>query len=395
MPKHLANKLTSMRSKVVSIVGTIALSLSSITYAATIIPSAPQINAKGFILIDYTTGKVIAEGNADSQLAPASLTKMMTSYIIGKEIEAGNISKDDNVVISETAWAKNFPDSSKMFIEVGTEVSVDLLNQGIIVASGNDACVAMAEHIAGSESAFADLMNAHAEQLGMSSSFFENSHGLHSSEHFTTPRDMATLATALIRDVPEEYALYKQKSFTYNNIKQYNRNSLLWDKNMSVDGLKTGHTSQAGYSLVTSATKGGMRLITVVMGTESERARAVESKKLLNYGFRFFETYTPYKAGEKFVSNRVWMGDKKEVELGILVDTPITIPRGQRKNLEANFELDQQLTAPLAKGSVVGKVFLQLDGEDIAQYPLVTLSEVNEGSMFSRLVDYVKLQFAN
>jgi len=395
MPKHLANKLTSMRSKVVGFVGTIALSLSSITYAATIIPSAPQINAKGFILIDYTTGKVIAEGNADSQLAPASLTKMMTSYIIGKEIEAGNISKDDNVVISETAWAKNFPDSSKMFIEVGTEVSVDLLNQGIIVASGNDACVAMAEHIAGSESAFADLMNAHAEQLGMSSSFFENSHGLHSSEHFTTPRDMATLATALIRDVPEEYALYKQKSFTYNNIKQYNRNSLLWDKNMSVDGLKTGHTSQAGYSLVTSATKGGMRLITVVMGTESERARAVESKKLLNYGFRFFETYTPYKAGEKFVSNRVWMGDKKEVELGILVDTPITIPRGQRKNLEANFELDQQLTAPLAKGSVVGKVFLQLDGEDIAQYPLVTLSEVNEGSMFSRLVDYVKLQFAN
>jgi len=372
-----------------------ALTFSSLTHALTIIPDAPKINAKGFILVDFTTGKVIAEGNADMQLAPASLTKIMTSYIIGKELENGNISNDDKVMISENAWAKNFPDSSKMFIEVGTEVSVDLLNQGIIVASGNDACVAMAEHIAGSESAFADLMNAHAEQLGMSSSFFENSHGLDSSSHMTTPRDMATLASALIREVPKEYALYKQKSFTYNNIKQYNRNSLLWDKSLNVDGMKTGHTSNAGYSLVTSATKGDMRLVTVVMGTKSERARKVESKKLLNYGFRFFETFTPYKAGEKFASNRIWMGDKPEIDLGILTDTPITIPRGQRKNLKANFKLDKQLTAPITKGEVVGKLFLQLDGEDIAQYPLVTLEEVNEGSIFSRLMDYVKLQFAN
>ena len=371
-----------------------ALTLSSLSHAITIIPDAPKINAKGFILVDFTTGKVIAEGNADMQLAPASLTKMMTSYIIGKELENGNISNDDQVMISENAWAKNFPDSSKMFIEVGTEVSVSLLNQGIIVTSGNDACVAMAEHIAGSESAFADLMNAHAEQLGMSSSFFENSHGLDSSSHMTTPRDMAVLASALIRDVPEEYALYKQKSFTYNNIKQYNRNSLLWDKSLNVDGIKTGHTSNAGYSLVTSATKGDMRLVTVVMGTKSERARKVESKKLLNYGFRFFETFTPYKAGEKFATNRIWMGDKEQVDLGIVVDTPITIPRGQRKNLKANFELDQQLTAPIAKGTVVGKLFLQLDGEDIAQYPLVTLQEVNEGSFFSKIMDYIKLFFA-
>lgn len=395
----MAKLLNASAKKMASYVGGFffcaSMTLSPIAKAASIIPDAPQINAKGFILVDYTTGKVIAEGNADSQLAPASLTKMMTSYIIGKEIENGNISNTDKVTISENAWAKNFPDSSKMFIEVGTEVSVDELNRGIIIASGNDACVAMAEHIAGSESAFADLMNAHAEQLGMSSSYFENSHGLDSSEHMTTPRDMATLASAIIREVPEEYALYKIKSFTYNNIKQYNRNSLLWDKSLNVDGMKTGHTSNAGYSLVTSATKGNMRLVTVVMGTESERARKVESKKLLNYGFRFFETYNPYKAGEKFVSNRVWMGDKKNVDLGILTDTPITIPRGQRKNLKANFELNQQLTAPIAKGTVVGKLFLQLDGEDIAQYPLVTLQEVNEGSMFSRLVDYVKLQFVD
>jgi len=393
---NISNKLcTVLASTLSSILFSTTLTLTPIAHAISVIPDAPQINAKGFILIDHTTGKVIAEGNADAQLAPASLTKMMTSYIIGKELENGNIKNDDLVMISENAWAKNFPDSSKMFIEVGTEVSVNLLNQGIIVASGNDACVAMAEHIAGSESAFADLMNAHAEQLGMSSSFFENSHGLDSTEHMTTPRDMATLARAIIREVPEEYAIYKQKSFTYNKIKQYNRNSLLWDKSLNVDGMKTGHTSNAGYSLVTSATKGNMRLVTVVMGTASERARKVESKKLLNYGFRFFETITPYKAGEKFVSNRVWMGDRETVDLGISLDTPITIPRGQKKNLKANFELNQQLTAPLAKGTVVGTLFLQLDGKDVAKYPLVTLNEVNEGSLFSRLVDYVKLQFAN
>jgi D-alanyl-D-alanine carboxypeptidase (penicillin-binding protein 5/6) len=390
---------TSFKTSFMTLISSALLSasfvISPLAQAITIIPDAPKINAKGFILIDFTTGKVIAEGNADTQLAPASLTKIMTSYIIGKELENGNVNNSDKVMISENAWAKNFPDSSKMFIEVGTEVSVNLLNQGIIVASGNDACVAMAEHIAGSESAFADLMNAHAEQLGMSSSFFENSHGLDSTSHMTTPRDMATLAIALIRDVPEEYAIYKQKSFTYNNIKQYNRNTLLWDKSLNVDGMKTGHTSNAGYSLVTSATKNDMRLVTVVMGTESERARKVESKKLLNYGFRFFETITPYKAGEKFVANRIWMGDKENVNLGVVTDTPITIPRGQRDKLNANIELNQTLKAPLAKGSLVGTLFLQLDGNDIAQYPLVTLEEVNEGSLFSRLVDYVKLQFVN
>jgi D-alanyl-D-alanine carboxypeptidase (penicillin-binding protein 5/6) len=399
MPNIVKNSKKEVLQKIKTLVSISlvsgVLALSPLANALTIIPDAPQINAKGYILIDYTTGKVIAETNADTLLAPASLTKMMTSYIIGKELENGNISNTDKVLISENAWAKNFPDSSKMFIEVGTEVSVDLLNQGIIVASGNDACVAMAEHIAGSESAFADLMNAHAEQLGMSSSFFENSHGLDSTSHMTTPRDMATLATAIIRDVPEEYALYKQKSFTYNNIKQYNRNSLLWDKSLNVDGMKTGHTSNAGYSLVTSATKGDMRLVTVVMGTASERERKVESKKLLNYGFRFFETFTPYTAGEKFASNRIWMGDKEQVDLGILVDTPITIPRGQRKNLKANIELNQQLEAPLAKGAVVGALFLQLDGEDVSSYPLVALEEVNKGSWFSQLIDYIKLFFAS
>ncbi|WP_462157765.1 serine hydrolase [Pseudoalteromonas sp. GB56] len=359
---------------------------------AQIIPTPPEINAKGYFLVDFTTGKVITEGEADTKLAPASLTKMMTSYVIGTEIAAGNISPTDMVTVSENAWAKNFPESSKMFIEVGKQVSVEDLNRGIIIQSGNDACVAMAEHIAGSESAFADLMNAHAEKLGMANSHFINSHGLDTNEHYTTPRDMATLGAALIRDVPDEYALYKEKDFTYNGIKQFNRNSLLWDQGLEVDGIKTGHTSEAGYSLVSSATKGDMRLIAVVMGTTSERARKVESKKLLNYGFRFFETVTPYKAGDKFADQRIWMGDKENVSLGILQDTPITIPRGQQKNLEANFELDTTLEAPIEKGTKVGTLYLRLAGEDIASYPLVTLESVQEGGFFSKIYDYLRLQ---
>ena len=361
-------------------------------FAAVVIPPAPNVSAKGFILMDYQTGKVIAEQNADIQIPPASLTKMMTSYVIGVELANGNIKETDMVTISENAWAKNFPDSSKMFIEVGKQISVADLNRGIIVQSGNDACVAMAEHIAGSEDAFASMMNMHAEKLGMTSTYFVNSHGLHDAQHFTTPRDMAILSAALIRDVPEEYAIYAEKEFTFNDIKQYNRNGLLWDKSLNVDGIKTGHTSDAGYSLITSAYQGDMRLISVVMGTDSERARKVENKKLLKYGFRFFETITPYKAGDSFVSHRIFMGDKETVDLGILQDTPINIPRGQSKKLEANFKLDKNLQAPIAMGEVVGKLYLQIEGEDIAEYPLVTLQEVKEGGFIDRMVDFVKLQ---
>ncbi|MFC3033771.1 serine hydrolase [Pseudoalteromonas fenneropenaei] len=384
--------MTVLKPTLVKKICGIALGATVFSASAQILPAPPQVNAKGYILVDFTTGKVLAEGNADDKLAPASLTKMMTSYVIGTEILAGNIAPTDMVTVSKNAWAKNFPDSSKMFIEVGKQVSVDELNRGVIIQSGNDACVALAEHIAGTENAFADLMNAHAEKLGMTNSHFINSHGLDTNEHYTTARDMATLGAALIRDVPDEYAIYKEKSFTFNGIKQYNRNSLLWDASLDVDGIKTGHTSEAGYSLVSSATKDDMRLIAVVMGAESERARKDESKKLLNYGFRFFETITPYKAGDSFAKQRIWMGDKEEVSLGILQDTPITIPRGQRKDLAATFELDKTLEAPLAKGSKVGTLFLQLDGEEIARYPLVTLEEVGEGSFFGKIYDYLRLQ---
>lgn len=382
----------NIKQLLVATITSACVTFSQLSVAAVVIPPAPKVEAKGYILIDYHTGKVIAEQNADVQLAPSSLTKMMTSYVIGSEIALGNISETDMVTISENAWAKKFPDSSKMFIEVGKQVSVADLNRGIIIQSGNDACVAMAEHIAGSEDAFVSMMNLHAQKLGMVATNYVNSHGLHDPEHYTTPRDMAMLSTALIKDVPDEYEIYKEKEFTFNDIKQYNRNSLLWDKSLNVDGIKTGHTSYAGYSLISSATQGGMRLIAVVMGADSERARKTENKKLLKYGFRFFETVTPYEAGKSFVAHRIFMGDKDTVDLGINQDTPITIPRGQVKNLEANFELDKKLEAPLAKGEVVGKLYLRLEGEDIAEYPLVTLQEVQEGGFFDRMVDFVKLQ---
>jgi D-alanyl-D-alanine carboxypeptidase (penicillin-binding protein 5/6) len=359
--------------------------------AAVVTPPAPSVAAEGFLLTDFETGHVIASKNADMQLAPASLTKIMTIYVIGKELQAGNISLSDEVTISENAWAKKFPDSSKMFIEVGTQVSVSDLLRGIVVQSGNDACVAMAEHV-GSQAAFASMMNAHAQAIGMTSSNFVNAHGLHDPDHYTTPRDMAVLSRALIAETPEMYKIYSEKEFTFNGIKQYNRNSLLWDKSLNVDGIKTGHTSDAGYSLITSASQGDMRLISVVMGTDSERARKVENKKLLKYGFRFYETLTPYHAGDSFVAHRIYMGDRETVDLGINQSTPITIPRGQAANLEANFELDKKLEAPLAKGQVVGTLFLQLEGEDVASYPLVTLQEVKEGSMFNRIKDYIMLQ---
>ncbi|WP_040502834.1 D-alanyl-D-alanine carboxypeptidase family protein [Idiomarina xiamenensis] len=377
---------------------TVAVTAFSVTFsmnaaAQSVVPSAPNINAKGHILIDYTTGKVLSSENADEQLAPASLTKMMTSFIIGKEMQAGRINRSDIVTVSENAWAKNFPESSKMFIEVGKQVSVEDLNHGIIISSGNDACVAMAEHIAGSESAFADLMNAYAEELGMSASHFVNSHGLPDPQQYTSPRDMATLGSALIKETPEEYKIYSQKSFTFNNIKQYNRNALLWDRSMNVDGIKTGHTSEAGYSLVSSAVEGDTRLIAVVMGTDSEQARKIESKKLLNYGFRYFETVTAYKAGDSFVNHRIWGGDIDEVELGVSEDVVITLPRGQRENLKANFELESELEAPLAAGEVVGQVYLQLNGEDVASFPLVTLQAVEKGGIFKRFTDYIKRKF--
>ncbi|MGF1683681.1 serine hydrolase [Photobacterium minamisatsumaniensis] len=369
------------------------LATATAVAAPAVVPEAPQIAAKGYVLMDYHSGKILAGNKEYDQIPPASLTKMMTSYVIGQEVNRGNISMDDTVVISKNAWAKNFPGSSKMFIEVGSEVKVSDLNRGIVIQSGNDACVAMAEHVAGSEDSFVDLMNAWAKTLGMDSTHFANVHGLDNPDLYSTPYDMALLAQGLIRDVPEEFAIYKEKSFTYNGITQYNRNSLLWDKSLNVDGLKTGHTNNAGYSLVSTATEGQMRLISVVMGTKTPNARKAESKKLLNYGFRFFETVSPHKANETFVSEKVWMGDTAEVSLGVSEDTFVTLPRGQTKDLKASFVLEKELKAPISKGDVVGKLYYRVGDEDIAEYPLLALNDVNEGGLFSRLIDYIMLLF--
>ena len=371
---------------------TASLTSASLANAAVLIPTPPTVHAKAYILMDYDTGKVLAESNADDSLNPASLTKMMTSYVIGRELQNGTIALTDMVTISENAWAKNFPESSKMFIEVGKEVSVSDLNRGIIIQSGNDACVAMAEHIAGSEEQFSQIMNLYADELGLTASHFVNSHGLTAEGHMTTARDMARLGIALIRDVPEEYAIYKERDFTFNNISQLNRNSLLWDKSLAVDGIKTGHTKAAGYSLVSSATKGDMRLVSVVLGTNSERARKLESKKLLNYGFRYFETLTAYEAGTEFAKQRIYMGDKKQVRLGINQSIAITIPRGYREKIKAEFTLDKALEAPINKGTVVGTLSLKVEDELVAEYPLVTLDQVNEGNLLQKLKDYIELQ---
>ncbi|WP_234495301.1 serine hydrolase [Vibrio maritimus] len=387
------NKNKSSMKFVTTIALSATLAATSATAAPVVMPDTPQIAAKGFVLMDYNSGKVLAEKEMNTQLHPASLTKMMTSYVIGQELKRGNITPQDEVTISKNAWAKNFPDSSKMFIEVGTKVTVDELNKGIIIQSGNDACVAMAEHIAGSEDAFVDLMNAWAKSIGMTNSHFANVHGLDNPNLYSTPYDMALLGRALIKDVPDEYRVYSEKKFTYNGITQYNRNGLLWDKSMNVDGIKTGHTSKAGYSLVSSATEGKMRLVAVVMGTKSANARKSESKKLLSYGFRFFETVNPHKADETFVEEKVWMGDKDAVALGVDQDTYVTLPRGQAKNLKASFVLEKQLEAPISKGDVVGKLYYQLEGEDVAEYPLLALEDVQEGSLFSRLWDYIVLLF--
>ena len=376
-----------------SLVGATALySLSSSAFAAmpTVVPDAPTLSAKGYVLMDYNTGKILVEKDANEKLNPASLTKLMTSYVAGQEMKQGNINAKDLVVISRNAWARNFPDSSKMFIEVGSEVPLMDLFRGLIIQSGNDASVAIAEHVAGSEQSFVSLMNSWAKKLGMNNSNFANPHGLDNNDLYTTPYDIALLGQALIRDLPSIYPLYSEKSFTYNNITQRNRNGLLYDPSMNVDGMKTGYTSGAGYSLTSSATEGDMRLIAVVMGTKSTKTREIESKQLLNYGFRFFETVTPHKAGDEIITEQVWFGDKDKIKLGVDKTSYVTLSRNETKKLTASVELNSELEAPITKGQQVGEIIYSVDDKQVGKQALVALEPVEEGSFFSRLIDQVK-----
>ncbi|HIF5873323.1 TPA: serine hydrolase [Vibrio parahaemolyticus] len=358
--------------------------------APTVVPNAPELSSRGYVLMDYHTGKVLVERDADKRLNPASLTKLMTAYVAGQEVNAGNISLDDQVVISRNAWAKNFPDSSKMFIEVNTSVSLSDLYRGLVVQSGNDASVAIAEHVAGSKAGFVSLMNSWASQLGLTNSSFTNPHGLDSDGLYSTPHDIAKLGQAIIRDLPDIYPMYSETSFTYNGITQYNRNGLLRDRSMNVDGMKTGYTSGAGYSLATSATNGDMRLIAVVMGAKSQSVRESESKQLLSYGFRFYDTLMPTAAGTDIANARVWMGQKDELKVGVNRDVYLTLPKSDVNKLKAEVEYNGDLLAPIAQDQVVGKVLYKVDGKVVKETELVALEPVEEGGIFKRIMDWFK-----
>ncbi|KHE03028.1 D-alanyl-D-alanine carboxypeptidase [Pantoea stewartii] len=388
---------TSFSSHLRRVAATSLLLIAPMTVLAVQAPDAPQIDAKAWILIDYASGKVLTESNADQRLDPASLTKMMTSYVVGQAIKAGKIKPDDMVTVGQDAWATGNPKlrgSSLMFLKPGDRIPVHELNKGIVIQSGNDACIALADYVAGSQDAFIGLMNNYVKALGLTNTHFMTVHGLDAEGQYSTARDMALLGQALIRDVPEEYALNKEKEFTFNHIRQMNRNRLLWSTNLHVDGIKTGHTSGAGNNLVASATEGDMRLISVVLGTASDAIRFRESEKLLTWGFRFFETVTPVKADAPFAQQRVWFGDQSQVSLGVAKDAALTIPKGQMKNLKASYTLSSpQLEAPLKKNQVVGTINFQLDGKTIEQRPLVALQDVPEGGFFSRMIDFVMMKF--
>ncbi len=360
------------------------VSISTVSAANKIlIPAAPTVNANSYILLDFNSGKVLVEKNAELRLAPASLTKIMTVYVIFRELSSGHLTLDEKVTISKKAWKTP---GSRMFVEVNKQVSIEDLLQGVIIQSGNDASVALAEHVAGDEATFAAMMNQHAERLGMLSSNFENSMGLPSSNHYTTAADLAKLTIAVISEFPEYYRWDSKKEFTFNNITQPNRNKLLW-RDKSVDGVKTGYTEEAGYCMVASAKREDMRLISVVMGTASANARANESQTLLNYGFRFFETHNLYKAKAELSDARVWKGDTKKLSLGLNEDLYVTIPRKYYNELKATVKVDKKIMAPIQAGAVLGSVNVALAGEVVVSKPLVALKAVNDGDIVDQLYD--------
>ena len=352
-------------------------------------PAPPTLAAESYILMDFLSDTLIAEKDIDKKVEPASITKMMTAYVVFTELKNGNLRTDDLIRVSEKAWRTG---GSKMFIEVNKTVSVSDLLKGMIVQSGNDACIAFAEHIAGTEETFTDLMNQYAKKLGMKNSHFTNSTGLPSEGHYITARDAAILAKAIIVDFPEYFPLFSEKEFTFNEITQNNRNTLLW-RDPSVDGFKTGHTESAGYCLVSSAKRNGMRLIAVVMGTESQKARADESQNLLNYGFRFYETNLLFKANEKRVNVEVWKGVEEDINLGLQEDLFITIPKGEYKNLQAKVDVPNFLIAPIGKSSIIGTLNINLHDKVISSKPLVALDAVNKGGWWTRTTDSIGLWF--
>ena len=367
----------------------LVLACSTSTYAQMPAPAPPIIGAKSYLVIDATTGHEIAAMDPDTPLAPASLTKIMTTYVVFKALQQGHLSLDEMVTISEKAWRTP---GSRMFVEVNRQVSVKDLLLGLIVQSGNDAGVALAEHIAGTEDVFAQMMTQHAQQLGMHSSNFMNATGLPAEGHETTARDLAILARAMIAEFPEYYAWHAMKEFTFNEIRQTNRNKLLW-RDASVDGIKTGHTDDAGYCLVASAERNGMRIISVVLGTSSEKSRADGSQALLNYGFRFFETRLLFKAGEEVTTARVWKSLHETSRLGVLEDLYVTVRRGAYDKLESSVDIPAIVEAPVAAGQPLAELSISLDGGEILRTPLRALDDNPTGSLWQRTRDNISLMF--
>jgi D-alanyl-D-alanine carboxypeptidase (penicillin-binding protein 5/6) len=352
-------------------------------------PAAPELGANSYILMDFNSKTVMVESNPDMHVEPASITKVMTSYVVFTELAAGNITLQEPVTVSETAWRTG---GSRMFIEPGMDVTVEQLIKGMVIQSGNDASVALAEHLAGTEAAFADLMNHYAEQMGMTNSHFVNATGLPHEDHYTSARDVALLSIVLIEEFPGYYRWYSEKEYNFNNIRQHNRNNLLW-RDPAVDGLKTGHTEAAGYCLAASAKRDGMRLISVVLGSGSESSRVSESQSLLNYGFRFFETVQLYKAGQELAQGRVWKGQQEQISLGIRDELFVTIPRGRYEELDAQVEMRPELIAPISEGEEVGQISIRLEGEEVAGRGLVALDAVEEAGLFGRTWDGMSMWF--
>lgn len=353
------------------------------------IPNPPSIKADSFYLLDFDSGRVLAEKNPDKRIEPASITKLMTAYLVAKAIADGDISPDDMVLISEKAWRMK---GSKMFVEVGKRVSVRDLMLGMIIQSGNDASVALAEHVAGSESAFAGYMNHQAKLLGLTNTSYQNATGWPAEGHYSTARDIAIMTRAVIRDFPDTYRSYREKEFTFNDIRQFNRNRLLW-RDESVDGVKTGYTEAAGFCLVISAKREDMRLISVVLGADSDKVRTQNSQALLNYGFRFFETHRLYRVNEVLKTSRVWYGDQKEVAMGVAKDIYITIPRGRYHELDASMDIESQISAPIKRGQELGSINIKLDEETIVSETIVAMHAVNDGSLMDQAIDGIRLMF--
>ena len=363
--------------------------LTTATAAPSLIPAPPRVNAKAYLLIDHNSGHVLAEKNADKRIEPASLTKLMTAYVVLYEIERGGIDIDDEVKISEKAWRMR---GSRMFLRVNSLVQVKELLKGLIVQSGNDASVALAEHIASNEASFVELMNQHAERLNMNSTHFNNSTGWPDNNHYTTVRDLAKLSQAIINDFPKHYSWYKIKKYTHNKITQPNRNRLLWLDDR-VDGIKTGHTEAAGYCLIASAKQNEMRLISVVTGTSKDNARIAASRKLLNYGFRFFETNLIHSANTEITNMRVWKGEEKQLSLGVTNNLYITIPKGLLKKLKNNIKVEAMIEAPVAQGQSYGQLNIMLGNKKLATQELVALSAIKEGGLWRKLTDNIQLLF--